>query len=101
MPVVPRSVAELADQYSWRVTTGVRGQWITAEWGFEHSGTTWLIGLTPVTPTTIALILWSGDTVVDHARGTESAMCSTAHRWKTAIIAGHRWTRCCLVSNPR
>nr|WP_284748332.1 hypothetical protein [Amycolatopsis sp. RTGN1] len=40
-----------------------------------------LIGLTPIRPGVVALMLWSGGEVVEHLRTTEAEACATAHRW--------------------
>ncbi|WP_410643240.1 hypothetical protein [Amycolatopsis sp. lyj-346] len=81
-PLVPRSVAELAADPAWTVTrTGTTGQWLTAERVLEHNGHRRLIGLTPIRPGTVALMLWAGGEVVEHLRGTEAEVCATAHRW--------------------
>ncbi|SFW73054.1 hypothetical protein [Amycolatopsis australiensis] len=83
--VVPRSVAELAEDPAWTVTrTGTTGQWLTAERGVERGGHRCLIALTPIRPGVVALMLWSGGEVVEHLRGTEAEVCATAHRWATA-----------------
>ncbi|MEU0537361.1 hypothetical protein [Amycolatopsis tolypomycina] len=86
---VPRSVAELATDPAWTVTrTGTTGQWLTAERVVEHDGHRRLIGLTPIGPGAVALMLWSGGEVVEHVRGTEAEVCATAHRWATEVPAG-------------
>ncbi|OXM55041.1 hypothetical protein [Amycolatopsis alba] len=86
--VVPRSVAELATDPAWRVTrTGTTGQWLTAERIIERSKSHWLIGLTPVSPGAVALILWDDGEVVEHLRGTEAETCATAHRWVKQFLA--------------
>ncbi|MET7991904.1 hypothetical protein ABZU76_13420 [Amycolatopsis sp. NPDC005232] len=41
----------------------------------------WRIGLTPVRADVVAAMLWTGDRLVHHARGTEAAMCAIARRW--------------------
>ncbi|MBB2937747.1 hypothetical protein FHX82_004823 [Amycolatopsis bartoniae] len=89
--MAPGSVAELARDVSWQVTTGVGGQWITAETAVRHDGQEWRIGLTPARGDITALILWSGDKVVDHVRGTEAAMCARAQRWRDNLEAGRDW----------
>jgi hypothetical protein len=69
---VPRSVAELTEDPAWTVTrTGTTGQWLTAERVIERNGHRELIGLTPIRPGTVALMLWSDSEVVEHVRGTE------------------------------
>lgn len=35
-----------------------------------------------------ALVLWSGDDVAGHARGSEAQMCALAHRWVDDLLAG-------------
>lgn len=89
--VAPASVAELARDGAWQVTTGVSGRWITAETAVRSGGHEWRIGLTPARGDITALILWSGDKVVDHVRGTESAMCARAQRWRDNLAAGREW----------
>ena len=66
------------------------GDWITAERYVEQGSHSWRIGLTPVTATVAALILWSGDDVVAHTRGREADLCVTAHRWICDIVSGQR-----------
>ncbi|MFK0246385.1 hypothetical protein ACIQUM_16915 [Amycolatopsis azurea] len=85
---VPWSVAELAADPAWRVThASTTGQWLTAERIIERDEGRWLIGLTPVLPGTVALILWSDGDVVKHLRGTEAEACATAHRWAGQLLA--------------
>ena len=87
----PRSVAELAADPAWEVTrTGTTGQWLTAERALERNGHRRLVGLTPIRPGTVALMLWSGGEVVDHFRGSEAEACATAHRWAAEFLAGER-----------
>jgi len=89
--LVPRSVAELATDPAWTVTrTGTTGQWLTAERVVERNGQRRLIGLTPIRPGTVALMLWSGGEVVEHVRGTEGEVCATAHRWANGFLAGEQ-----------
>ncbi|MFB9688803.1 hypothetical protein [Amycolatopsis plumensis] len=86
----PRSVAELAADPGWVVTTTeTTGQWLTAERVVERNGQRRLIGLTPVQPGTVALMLWSGSDVVGHRRGPEADACATAYRWVTELDAGN------------
>ncbi|PSL44623.1 hypothetical protein B0I31_12847 [Saccharothrix carnea] len=86
---VPRSVAELAaSSSSWRVTWTLHRQWVTAERVVIAAGHRWTIGLTPARAGMTALVLWSDDEVVEHARGTEAQMCAQAHRWTQAIAQG-------------
>ncbi|WP_410672103.1 hypothetical protein [Amycolatopsis sp. cmx-4-68] len=85
---VPRSVAELGADPAWTVTrTGTTGRWLTAERVVEHDGHRRLIGLTPIRPGTVALMLWADGEVVEHVRGTEAEVCATAHRWATDFVA--------------
>ncbi|EOD64549.1 hypothetical protein [Amycolatopsis vancoresmycina] len=87
----PRTVAELAADPAWTVTrTGTTGQWLTAERVVERNGDRRLIGLTPIRPGTVALMLWSGGEVVEHVRGTEAEVCATAHRWAAGFLPGER-----------
>lgn len=86
---VPRSVGELAaSSPSWRVRWTPHRQWITAERVVTVSGRQWTIGLTPTRAGMTALVLWSGDEVVDHLRGTEAQMCAQAHRWAESLLQG-------------
>ncbi|MEV5714771.1 hypothetical protein AB0L41_12800 [Amycolatopsis mediterranei] len=85
--LAPRSVAELAADPAWTVTrTGTTGQWLTAERVVERNGHRRLIGLTPIRPGRVALMLWSGGEVVEHVRGTEAEVCATAHRWAAEFL---------------
>lgn len=78
-------MAELTEDPTWTVTrTGTTGRWLTAERVLERDGHRLLIGLTPIRPGTVALILWSDGEVVEHLRGTEAEVCAQAHRWITA-----------------
>ena len=89
---VPRSVGELAaTSPSWRVRWTVTRQWITAEREVRGAGRRWLIGLTPARAGLTALVLWSDDELVDHARGTEAQMCAEAFRWADALGRGQAW----------
>ncbi|MEJ2853116.1 MULTISPECIES: hypothetical protein [unclassified Saccharothrix] len=84
----PRSVAELAaSSPAWQVETDQRGRWLTAERRIVHDGRRWLIGLTPVRDGVVALVLWSGDVVAGHARGSEADMCARADRWVADLMA--------------
>ncbi|CAL9410713.1 hypothetical protein SUDANB95_01642 [Actinosynnema sp. ALI-1.44] len=83
----PRSVAELAASApEWVVETDQRGRWLTAERRVVRGGRRWVIGLTPVRDGVTALVLWSGDVVAGHARGSEADMCLRAHRWFTELL---------------
>ncbi|XVV00549.1 hypothetical protein ACQPW3_24300 [Actinosynnema sp. CA-248983] len=85
----PRSVAELAaSSPEWQVETDQRGRWLTAQRRVERGARRWLIGLTPVRDGVTALVLWSGDTVAGHARGSEAEMCARAHRWAAELLSG-------------
>ena len=87
----PRSVDELEQDATWQVTRSApAGHWITAERRVERGNRRWRIGLTPVTAEVAALILWSGDDVVAHARGAEADLCATAYRWIGDIVSGQR-----------
>ncbi|MEU4520336.1 hypothetical protein AB0F52_16760 [Amycolatopsis sp. NPDC024027] len=89
--LVPRSVAELAADSAWTVTrTGTTGHWLTAERIVERDGRRLLIGLTPIRPGTVALMLWADGEVVEHLRGSEAEACTTAHRWIGELPAGSR-----------
>ncbi|MFT7836892.1 hypothetical protein Q5530_12150 [Saccharothrix sp. BKS2] len=46
--------------------------------------------MTPIGPDVVAVLLWRGEDVVDHARGTEAQMCAQAHRWAVDLQAGRR-----------
>ncbi|MEV0066230.1 MULTISPECIES: hypothetical protein [unclassified Amycolatopsis] len=73
-----RSVDDLDADPAWSVTRSpTHGQWLTAEWASGR----WLVGLTPVDSGVVAAILWSGDDVIGHARGSEAAMCATCRTW--------------------
>ncbi|MGW5714599.1 hypothetical protein ACWEVP_00410 [Amycolatopsis sp. NPDC003865] len=87
--LVPRSVAELTTDPGWTVTrTGTTGQWLTAERIVEGNGHRRLIGLTPIRPGVVALMLWADGEVVEHLRTTEAEACGTAHRWVTEFGTG-------------
>ncbi|MCR6487371.1 hypothetical protein M8542_31530 [Amycolatopsis sp. OK19-0408] len=87
----PRSVAELAADPAWVVTrTGTTGQWLTAERVLTRDGHQRLVGLTPIRPGTVALMLWAGGEVVGHFRGSEAEACATALRWTAEFLAGER-----------
>ena len=89
--LVPRSVADLAADPTWTVTrTGTTGQWLTAERVVEQNGHRRLIGLTPIRPYVVALMLWSDGEVVEHLRSTETEACARAHRWVEEFLAGSR-----------
>ncbi|MEQ0565213.1 hypothetical protein ABJI51_39570 [Amycolatopsis sp. NEAU-NG30] len=85
---VPRSVTELAADPAWTVTRArASGQWLTAERVLGHGR---LIGLTPIHPGAVALMLWSGGEVVEHLRTTEAEACATAHRWAAEFLGGRQ-----------
>ncbi len=87
----PRSVTDLAADPDWVVTrTGTTGQWLTAERALDRNGDRRLLGLTPIRPGTVALMLWSGGDVVEHFRGSEAEACTTALRWAAEFLAGER-----------
>ncbi|KDN22007.1 hypothetical protein [Amycolatopsis rifamycinica] len=89
--LVPRSVADLAADPAWTITrTGTTGQWLTAERVVERDGQHRLIGLTPIRPGAVALMVWSGGEVVEHLRGTEAEVCATAHRRTAEFLAGEQ-----------
>jgi hypothetical protein len=89
--LAPRSVADLAADPAWTVTrTGTTGQWLTAERTVERDGRRRLIGLTPIRPGAVALMLWADGEVVEHVRGTEAEACETAHRWVAEFLDGER-----------
>ncbi|ADJ49520.1 hypothetical protein AMES_7696 [Amycolatopsis mediterranei S699] len=89
--LAPRSVAQLTQDPAWTVTrTGTTGQWLTAERVLERNGHRRLVGLTPIQPGVVALILWDDGEVVEHLRGTEAEACTTAHRWVAEFLAGTR-----------
>ncbi|MEV4150979.1 hypothetical protein AB0J40_45510 [Amycolatopsis sp. NPDC049691] len=80
--LIPRSVNELGTDPAWTITrTGTTGQWLTAERVVEQNGHRRLIGLTPIRPGVVALMLWSDGEVVEHVRTTEAEACAQAHRW--------------------
>ena len=86
------SVAALAATPGWTVTAGGKGRWTTAERPLTTpSGQHWTVGLTPTAAGRIALMLWSGDEIVAHHRGTESEMCVLATRWVANLLAGRPW----------
>ncbi|RSM38857.1 hypothetical protein DMA12_31810 [Amycolatopsis balhimycina DSM 5908] len=86
--LVPRSVAELTADPAWMVTrTGTTGQWLTAERVVERNGCRRRIGLTPIRPGAVALMLWADGEVVEHLRGTEAEVCATAHRWAAELLS--------------
>lgn len=86
--LVPRSVAELATDPAWTVVrAGTTGQWLTAERVLERHGHHRLVGLTPIRPGTVALMLWSDGEVVKHVRSSEAEACATAHHWVTDLLA--------------
>ncbi|WP_290061904.1 hypothetical protein [Amycolatopsis solani] len=87
----PRSVADLAADPDWVVTrTATTGQWLTAERTLERDGHHRLLGLTPIRPGIVALMLWSGGDVVQHFRGDEATACATALRWVAEFLTGDR-----------
>jgi hypothetical protein len=85
-----RTVAELARMSAWTVT-GSRGRWSTAERVLALGGRRWVVGLTPTAGGATALMLWCDDDVVAHRRGAEAALCETALRWVTNLLAGRPW----------
>ncbi|MFF1612345.1 hypothetical protein ACFVYA_31605 [Amycolatopsis sp. NPDC058278] len=87
----PRSVAELASDPTWTVTrTGTSGQWLTAERVVDQNGHRRLVGLTPIRPGTVAVMLWSDGDVVEHVRGSEPEACAIAHRWVARLLVGEQ-----------
>ncbi|MFK0249140.1 hypothetical protein ACIQUM_30960 [Amycolatopsis azurea] len=89
--LAPQSVAELAVDPGWKVTrAGTTGHWLTAERVIEREGGNWLIGLTPVRPGVVALILWFDGEVVENLRDTEAETCATAYRWVKQFLSGNR-----------
>lgn len=89
--LIPRSVAELAADPAWTVTrAATTGQWLTAERVLEDGARRQVIGLTPIRPGRVALMLWSGGEVVEHLRGSEAEACAQAHRWTADFHAGCR-----------
>ncbi len=83
----PMSIAKLALDPAWDVTVLTGGRWSVAERAFEHGGSRWVIGLTPVSKV-VALIVWRDDEVVAHARGPEARMCAAAVEWAHNVLAG-------------
>ncbi|GAB3727628.1 hypothetical protein GCM10027598_47530 [Amycolatopsis oliviviridis] len=78
----PRSVDELAFDPQWRITRSSRSRrWVTAEYRATDPEDPWVIGLTPIAHDLVAAILWKGDIVTEHERGSETAMCELARRW--------------------
>ena len=75
------SVADLAADPAWQVTMLSGKKWTTAELSLHHEGQRRVIGLTPIQPDVVAMIVWCDDEVIAHARGTEAAMCAAAHDW--------------------
>ncbi|GAB3147337.1 hypothetical protein [Amycolatopsis sp. NPDC004378] len=84
------SVAELARLSAWTVA-GARGRWVTAERVVYADGRRWTIGLTPTSDGLTALMLWRGDEVRVHRRGSEAEMCVVALRWVSNLVAGRSW----------
>lgn len=83
---LPWAVDRLAADPAWNITRHTTsGHWVTAEW---RDGDRWRIGLTPIDDDIVAAMLWSGDQLVDHARGTEAAMCATVHSWIQQLQCG-------------
>ncbi|MEV4598354.1 hypothetical protein AB0K15_13180 [Amycolatopsis sp. NPDC049253] len=73
---------QLAGDSEWNIIRHqTSGQWVTAEWQAERRGALWRIGLTPVRPGIVAAMLWSGDRLVDHARGAQPAMWAMVCSW--------------------
>lgn len=84
-------MADLAADPAWTVTrTGTTGRWLTAERVLERNGHRRLIGLTPIRPGTVALMLWADGEVVEHVRGTEAEVCAMAHRWAAEFLVGEQ-----------
>ena len=81
------SVAGLARTPAWTVS-GSRGRWATAERTLHAGGRRWVVGLTPTAGGMTALMLWCGDEVVAHRRGTEAALCRTALHWVGNLPSG-------------
>ncbi len=82
----PRSVDELTYDPQWRITRSSRSRhWVTAEYRAADPEDPWVIGLTPITHDVVAAILWKGDVVNEHKRGTEAAMCELARTWITRM----------------
>ncbi|QYN25742.1 hypothetical protein K1T34_02620 [Amycolatopsis sp. DSM 110486] len=63
----------------------VDGSPTTAEWHGDLARGDWRIGLTPVRAEVVAAMLWTGDRLVHHARGTEAAMCAIARHWISIV----------------
>ena len=85
----PRTVFELERDPAWQVTrTPATGRWTIAERTVVQGDHSWRIGLTPITATVVALILWLDDDVVDHCRGTERDLCARAVGWAATLTAG-------------
>ncbi|HEV7978611.1 hypothetical protein [Amycolatopsis sp.] len=85
---LPHSVDDLATDPEWEITRNLTNrQWIIAECRLDSQGRRWVIGMTPIRDDVVAAILWADDTVAEHARGTETAMCATAHGWVTKLRA--------------
>ncbi|MEV8443256.1 hypothetical protein AB0425_38265 [Actinosynnema sp. NPDC051121] len=82
----PRSVDDLRSPWSVRRTPD--GRWTIAEHVLHTGGRRWTAGLTPTGGGMTALVLWSGDEVAGHARGSEAQMCALAHRWVRDLLAG-------------
>lgn len=79
-------MADLTSEPAWHVSVRTAGRWVAAERTLAVRGQRWVLGLTPVKPEVIALIVWRDGDVVAHARGTESAMCAAAHDWAQTIL---------------
>jgi hypothetical protein len=81
-------VADLAADSAWQVTMLGGNKWTTAELSLHHEGHRWVVGLTPIPPDVVALIVWCDDGVIAHARDTEAAMCAAAYDWASRTKAG-------------
>ncbi|WP_410626727.1 hypothetical protein [Amycolatopsis sp. cmx-8-4] len=87
----PTSIASLAALHTWTITsTGPEVHWHNAERTIIADGRHWTIGLTPTSGDTVAHMLWSGNDVVAHLRGSEPDLVRTAYRWATNLLKGRR-----------
>lgn len=85
---VARSIDDLATDPAWEITRNpTNRRWTTAERRLERHGRHWVIGLTPIREDVVAAILWADDTVAEHTRGTEAAMCATVSGWVAKLDA--------------
>jgi hypothetical protein len=70
------------------VTTSVAGPgWIIAEAAVRVGGHVWRVGLMPITVDVTALIVWRGEVVIHHDRGSEAALCQQAQRWWCELVS--------------